>query len=73
MSASYAAPELGVVVDEGMKVVDVDPGNAAEKAGVQKGDRLIVIELTDLAIMPAPPIWDPNAPPTPGYPPLDYL
>jgi len=119
-AASYAAPELGVVVDEMMKVVDVDPGNAADKAGVQKGDILISIEdipfaaekakveeliwgsadeaiyeeyaktgewkgkilrlrverngeNIDLEIMPFPPMWDPKAPPTPGYPPLDYL
>lgn len=117
---SYAAPELGVVVDETMKVVDVDPGNAAEKAGVQKGDVLIAIEdipfatekakaeeliwgsadeaiyedyaktgewkgkllrllvqrdgkPIELEIMPAPPIWDPKSPPTPGYAPFDYL
>ena len=117
---SHAAPELGVVVDETMKVVDVDPGNAAEKAGVQKGDLLIAIEdipfatekakaeeliwgsadeavyedyaktgewqgkrlrllvqrdgnPIELEIMPAPPIWDPKSPPTPGYAPFDYL
>jgi len=40
----YAAPELGVVVDENMKVVDVDLGSVAEKAGIQKGDVLVSLD-----------------------------
>lgn len=42
--ASYAAPKLGVVVDEKMVVVDLDAGGPAEKAGIQKGDVLISID-----------------------------
>jgi len=118
--ASYAAPQLGVIVDEAMKVVDIDPGSGAEKAGVQQGDVLIAIEgvpfaaekskaeeliwgsateadheeynksgiwkaktlrlqlerngeAIELEVVPFPPMWDPKAPPTPAYPPLDYL
>lgn len=41
---SHGAPQLGVVFDKTMKVVDVDLGSVAEKAGVQKGDRLISVD-----------------------------
>lgn len=118
--ASYAAPVLGVVVDEKLQVIDIDPGSSAERSGVQKGDVLISIaeipfatekdkakeliwgsasekvyeeynktgkwngtplrlqverngETINLEIVPFPPMWDPKAPPTPGYPPLDYI
>ena len=38
--ASYPAAVLGVVVDEKLKVLQVEPDNAAAKAGVQVGDVL---------------------------------
>lgn len=40
---SYAAPVLGVVVGPDLRVVDVDPGSAAERAGVRRGDVLTTI------------------------------
>ena len=40
VAASYAAPELGIVVDEKMQVVNVESNSAAEEAGVQVGDLL---------------------------------
>ena len=40
VSASYAAPGLGIVIDEKMQVVNVESGSAAELAGVQIGDLL---------------------------------
>lgn len=42
-STSIPAPELGVVVDEKFTVVDIEPGSAAEVAGVQRGDNLLSI------------------------------
>lgn len=39
----WPAPEMGVVVDENMKVVDIDVGSPAEKVDIQKGDVLISI------------------------------
>ena len=47
--ASYAAPELGIVVDEKMQVVHVVIGSAAEKAGVQVGDLLQSLDGVALA------------------------
>ena len=41
---SYAAPQLGIVFDKTMKVVDVDLGSVAEQAGIQKGDLLISVD-----------------------------
>ena len=38
--AVVGGDELGVVVDKEMKVLGVEPGGAAEKAGVQVGDVL---------------------------------
>ena len=40
VAASYAAPELGIVVDEKMQVVNVESNSAADEAGVQVGDLL---------------------------------
>jgi len=40
VSYLHAAPLLGVVVDNEMKVVDIDAGGVAEKAGIQRGDIL---------------------------------
>jgi predicted metalloprotease with PDZ domain len=42
--ATSPGDELGVVVDKDMKVLDVEPGSAAEKAGVQVGDVLDTVE-----------------------------
>lgn len=42
--ASYGAPQLGIVFDQTMKVVDVDLGSVAEKAGIQKGDILLSVD-----------------------------
>lgn len=43
-SASFRAPEIGVVADEKLRVVELWPGSAAEKAGLQVGD--ILLDLT---------------------------
>jgi S1-C subfamily serine protease len=40
----WPAPQLGVVVDAQMTVIDVDPNSAAQLAGVQKGDVLVAID-----------------------------
>jgi membrane-associated protease RseP (regulator of RpoE activity) len=40
VSSIRKAPTLGIVVDSQMKVVDIDPGSIAEKAGIQIGDIL---------------------------------
>jgi S1-C subfamily serine protease len=37
---SEAAPQLGIVVDKKLRVVDVVEGGAADRAGVKKGDIL---------------------------------
>jgi|GEM_PF-1881235 len=42
--ALMPAPELGIVVDEKLMVLDIEPGSAAELAGIQKGDTLESIE-----------------------------
>jgi S1-C subfamily serine protease len=33
-------PELGIVIDTNFEVVEVQPGSAAERAGIQQGDLL---------------------------------
>ena len=43
-AASHSAPQLGIVFDRTMKVVDVDWGSVAEKAGIQKGDILLSVD-----------------------------
>ncbi len=48
VSASGGTPPLGVVVDEQLVVLAVEPGSTAEQAGVQLGDRLV--SLGDLPI-----------------------
>ena len=42
--ASGGGDEFGVVVDKDMKVLDIEPGSAAEKAGMQVGDVLDTVE-----------------------------
>ena len=41
--ASHPAPVLGVLIDEDGKVVYVEPGSAAEEAGITRGDLLETI------------------------------
>ena len=43
-AAAFAAPQMGVVADENLRVVEVLPGKAAEAAGLQVGD--ILLDLT---------------------------
>ncbi len=40
----YLAPELGIVTDEKLNIILIEPGSAAEKAGLQLGDILERIE-----------------------------
>lgn len=63
--AMLAAPELGLIVNEKMEVVDMMPLGAAAKAGVQIGDILVSIE-------PAPPL-PPGQEPTPEPVPQDVI
>lgn len=42
--ASFAGPVLGVITDKDLQVIEIEPGSAAEKAGVQVGD--ILLDLT---------------------------
>ena len=44
-----AAPVMGVVVDRDLRVVDVEKGGAAEKAGITRGDVLRSLDATPLA------------------------
>ncbi|MEA2575199.1 MAG: hypothetical protein QOH93_2497 [Chloroflexia bacterium] len=46
------APELGIVVDGNMRVVDLERGGAAELAGILRGDVILRLEGTQLT-MPA--------------------
>lgn len=43
---TVAAPVIGVVVDRNLRVVDVEKGGAAEKAGIIRGDVLRRLETT---------------------------
>jgi S1-C subfamily serine protease len=43
-SSLRGAPELGLVVDQRMKVLHVEAGSAAERAGIQRDDVLEAIE-----------------------------
>lgn len=43
-SASMPAPVLGIVVDQNMAVLHVEPGSAAEKIGIQRGDLIEAVE-----------------------------
>ncbi|MDQ3703845.1 MAG: PDZ domain-containing protein [Chloroflexota bacterium] len=46
---TVAAPVIGVVVDRNLRVVDVEKGGAAEKAGIARGDVLRRLDTTPLA------------------------
>lgn len=46
-SGSWPAPLLGIVVDENLRVIDLEPGSPAEKAEIQKGD--VLFDLTWVA------------------------
>ncbi len=41
--ASYGIPPLGVVLDNAQTVIDLDPGGAAQTAGVRLGDVLLTL------------------------------
>ena len=45
-------PVLGVVTDENLQIIYVEPGSAAEKAGLQTGD--VLKEVEGIAIMEKP-------------------
>ena len=59
IEAAVSGPELGLITDEKLQVVDMKPFGAAAQAGVQIGDILV-------SIAPAPPL-PPGQEPTP-YP-----
>jgi S1-C subfamily serine protease len=42
--ASMPAPVLGIVVDQSMIVLHVEPGSAAEQIGIQRGDLIDAVE-----------------------------
>lgn len=39
----YAAPELGIVVDSQLKIIQIESKSAAEQGGLQKGDVLEMV------------------------------
>jgi hypothetical protein len=43
-AAAFRAPEIGLIADDGLRVVEVELGSAAETAGLQVGD--ILLDLT---------------------------
>ncbi len=43
LQGDYPAPALGVLVDGNLAVVELLPGSAAERAGVQAGDVLVAL------------------------------
>lgn len=43
-SGSFVAPLIGVIANENLQIVEIIPGSAAEKAGLQVGD--ILLDLT---------------------------
>ena len=45
---TVAAPVIGVVVDRNLRVVDLEKGSAAEKAGIMRGDVLRRLDTTPL-------------------------
>jgi hypothetical protein len=55
-SAMCAGPDLGVVADENLRVVDLEPQGAAIQAGIQTGDVLISIApvIHDFAVEEVP-------------------
>lgn len=38
------APQLGIVVDQAMEVVHIEPGGLAEQAGMRVGDTLVTVD-----------------------------
>lgn len=46
---SYPAPQLGIVTDATLTIVDIEPGSAAEQASLRKGDRIIAVNGHTLA------------------------
>ena len=65
VEGALPSPELGIIADEKMQVVDLLPLGAAAQAGVQIGDVLVSIE-------PAPPL-PPGQEPTPYPLPQDVV
>ncbi len=49
LQGDYPAPALGVLVDASLTVVEVLPGSAAERAGVQVGDVLVALNASAYA------------------------
>ncbi len=45
----YPAPVLGVVVDQNLRVVDVEAGSAADQAGIRRGDVIKMLENVPVA------------------------
>lgn len=43
-SIVWSVPVLGVVIDETITVIDVDPNSAADMVGIQKGDVLVAVD-----------------------------
>ena len=50
---SYPAPQLGIVTDATLTIVDIEPGSAAEQASLRQGDRLIAVNGHTLASVAA--------------------
>lgn len=106
ISVLMPTPVLGIVIDKDMRIVHVEAKGAAERAGIQKGDIVEVLDGTlattqrelvrqiiqearagqqhtirvkragksvDMLIVPAPPVPNSQATPTPVLPPYDYL
>ena len=65
VEVSFVPPELGIVIDEHYRVVDMEPLGAAAQAGVQIGDILISVSPagdlppgTEATLTPYPPSGD---------------
>ncbi|MFN8476790.1 MAG: PDZ domain-containing protein [Kouleothrix sp.] len=39
----YPAPVLGIVADAQLHIIDIEPGSAAEQAGLQRGDVIVAL------------------------------
>ncbi|MCL4508931.1 MAG: PDZ domain-containing protein [Chloroflexi bacterium] len=49
VDALEPAPVLGVVVDRQMRIVDIEAGSTAQRAGIRRGDTLIAIGTVPVA------------------------
>lgn len=43
ITALYGAPVLGIVSDTQLQIRDIEPGSAAEQAGLQRGDVIVAL------------------------------